>query len=111
MITALAIDNYYSFAAFLLGLLVFLGYFGFMLPRQLKQVFRPKDGFTRARWIVLALLIMTLATSILPLVYQYLRFTGHAYVLLQNLSGISTQINKISTFILLFMLSIYRPGR
>lgn len=104
------INNYSSLLAFLISVVCFAVYLLFLTPRQFKEVLRPRDWLTKLRWIILAILVVSLLTAIPSLVYQYYRTIGIEYTVLRNVATVTSNISKLGLTILLVLVFTYRKS-
>lgn len=101
------IDNYFSFSGFIISVICLGVYVLFLTPKQFKEVLRPVDWLTGLRWYILLILILAIITSIPSTLYQLYRALGDNYIVLQNISTVTSQISKLSTTILLVLVFTY----
>lgn len=89
---------------FSLGVVAF-----FIIPKMIGEVMRPKSQFTRLRWIVLLLFIISAITTLPVLAYQYMTFleerpSQH----LASLVSVIGSVGSLANTILLLMLFTYK---
>jgi len=89
--------------ALIIKLVVFVVIAFYIIPKQLKEVLRPRDGLTALRWQILILLSVSVFTSIPSAMYQIVRFVD-PYAAYELLRAIATVTNNISSLIIVILL-------
>ena len=89
--------------ALIIKLLVFVTIAFYIIPKQLREVLRPRDGLTGLRWQILILLSVSVFTSIPSAMYQVVRFLGTDEGT-EILRGIATITNNVSSLIVVVLL-------
>lgn len=100
--------NYAALTAFIIGGFCTSVYVFFLMPKQFNEVLRPKNYLTRLRWIILAILLISIGTSIPGLLYQYGRIGGQDFQVLRNVATITSNVSRLATTILLVLVYTYR---
>lgn len=80
----------------------------FIIPKMIAEVARPKSQFTRLRWIVLLLFVISAMTAVPVLVYQYMALFERPSQQLASLVGVVSSVGGLANTILLLMLFTYR---
>lgn len=104
------IDNWSSLFAVITSIACVSVYIFFLMSKQVAEVVRPRDWLSRLRWIILAILVISIIASVPGIVYQVYRMLGEDSVLLRNVATITSQISKVATTILLVMVFTYRKS-
>lgn len=80
----------------------------YVVPKQVREVMRPKNQFTKLRWILLSLFCVSVLFSVPSIAYQALRIFGHDSHVLRNFVTISANISTIATTWLLVLIYRYK---
>jgi hypothetical protein len=81
---------------------------GSIIPRQIHEVRRVKDGFTNLRYFVLAWLIFFLLASIPVIAYQYITLNAEGHTFLQNFATLSSGVANLAVGIVLILIYNYK---
>lgn len=101
------INNYLLFSIIArLITLVLLGYF--IIPRQIHEVMRVKDQFTRLRKYVLAWILFFVAASIPVLIYQYTTIHDMGRSDFQNIATLASGAGNLAVGIVLYLIYNYK---
>lgn len=99
--------NKYSLIGILMRLITISLFVFYSIPKQIKEVRRHKNDFTRLRWIILIALVAYCLTSIPSIGYQATRlFEGQQDLTLQNFVTITSNIANLIVGIM--VTAIYR---
>ena len=96
--------------ALLIKLIVFAVIAFYIVPKQLREVFRPKDGLTALRWQILVLLSVSVFTSIPSAAYQLVRLFDPAgtYELLRSIATVTNNLSSLIIVVLLVLIFNYK---
>ena len=85
------------------GTLVF-----YLIPKQLSEVFKPKDWLTRLRWQILSLLCFITLMALPSLVYQLFRYLGVDYEVLRNMASVTGRLSFLGIVFVLILVFNYK---
>jgi len=94
--------------ALVIKLLVFVVIAFYIIPKQLREVLRPKDGLTGLRWQILILLSVSVFTSIPSAMYQVARFVGNEPEVLRGIATITNNVSSLIIVVLLVLIFNYK---
>jgi hypothetical protein len=103
--TASQISLVASMAFIITGLLIFML---FVVPRQFREVIRPKDSLTGLRWRILLLALSCSTATVPPLVYRLIRLLGTDAGFLRNVSTVSSSLSFLAASVLFALIITYR---
>lgn len=99
-------NNYALFA--LLGAVWYVGVVAYVSVRQLKEALRPRNAATTYRWMLFALLAISLFTMLPSVVYQFMRYTNQDNIALRNFVTITSTIARYANGALLLFVYLYK---
>lgn len=105
------IENWSFLVRFLITTGIFLVYLVFLVRKQLEEVTQPYDAYTQLRWMILAILLITILTLAPLMMYQIFVAMGHEYRVLRNVVSIVGGINQIASTVLLVLIFKYKVRR
>ena len=94
--------------ALVIKLVVFAIISFYIVPKQLREVFRPYDGLTALRWQILVLLSVSVITSIPSAAYQVVLFLGEKSELLREIATITNNVSSLIIVVLLVLIFNYK---
>lgn len=101
------ITNYPSLFALIVSIVSVIVLAGFLFPKQVTETLRPQDQLTGLRRIILAILVVSVLSTIPTIIYQYFRMVGHEYDVMRNVVTVTSQISRIANLTLLVMVFNY----
>jgi hypothetical protein len=80
----------------------------YIIPKQIAEVARPRNQFTRLRWILLFLFIFSVITAVPALVYLVSLLNHSPSDLFASVARVTGNISRVTNTILLLMVYNYR---
>lgn len=80
----------------------------YIIPKQFREVMRPKNWITPLRWQLLLLFGFSIISALPALSYQVIRTFGGESPGLRNMASISGNLSTLATTILLYMVYNYK---
>lgn len=101
--------NYYSVFGLIARsiTLILIGFY--VLPKQAREIRRPKNDFTALRWLIFWAIVFYMFTSLPSILYQITRLDeSHQTLTLQNLATIAGNCANLAVGIILTLIYNYR---
>lgn len=80
----------------------------YIIPKQFKEVLRPKDWLTGLRWQMLLMISLAIVASVPSVVFQVLRTIGIDAPVLRDIASITGNLSFLAISILLVMIYNYK---
>lgn len=100
--------NYYALISWTIRIISVSVLLFYIIPKQFKEVLRPKSWLTGLRWQLLLLFSFSVLAAIPALTYQGIRTFGGESPVLRNVAGISGNLSTLATTILLILVYNYK---
>lgn len=102
------IENWSFFIRFLTTTGVLAVYIFILIRKQWEEVAQPYDAYTNLRWIIFAMLWLTVITILPSIPYQFQIATGHEYIFWRNVVSVVGGVNLVATTVLLVLVFRYK---
>jgi hypothetical protein len=86
--------------------LILLGWY--VIPRQIHEVRRVVDGFSRLRWYVLVWIFLFVISGLPIILYQYLSLTGRISVDLFHIANVASGFASLCVAVVLVLIYNYK---
>lgn len=101
--------NLYSLFGLIARLLTAIIICTYVLPKQFKEVRRPKNEFTGLRWLIFAAIVFYVLTTIPAMAYQFTRLAeGYQTLTLQNFATIVGNLANLLVGLVLVLIYNYK---
>lgn len=80
----------------------------YIIPKQFKEVLRPRDWLTGLRWQMLLMFTFAILASVPSVIYQLLRTNGIEAPVLRDISSITGNLSFLAISVLLVMIYNYK---
>jgi len=80
----------------------------YIIPKQFKEVLRPRDWLTGLRWQMLLMFSFAILASVPSVVYQILRTIGVDAPVLRDISSVTGNLSFLAISLLLVMIYNYK---
>jgi hypothetical protein len=100
--------NYYALISWIIRILSTSVLLFYIIPKQFKEVMRPRTWITGLRWQILLLFTFSVVAAFPALAYQGVRTFGGESPGLRNIAGISGNLSTLGTTTLLVLVYNYK---